>query len=301
MTWGAVAIGGATIVSSYMGGRQQERAQREANKQNVQISADQSAEGARQFDVSQAQRELEFDVSQTQRAGEVAEGARRFDISQAQRGLDIERSMESESERRSREDEINRQLQEKFDVLRGENIGAMSPYAEAGQGALVEQQALMGLGGQEAQDAAMARFSESPGQRFLRERQEKALLRNQSAIGGLGGGNVRTALQEQAFGRAQTQLGERMAQLSALSASGQQAASAGLQAGYGPGRVLTGETRGISTETPYGANVPSYQPVPTAAPSRPTPSTFSPQPVAESDGQRVARIGLVNYLKQNKA
>lgn len=101
----------------------------------------------------------------------------------------------------------------------------LAPFREAGLGALEQQQALLGLRGEEAGAQALARFQESPGQRFLRERQERALLRNQAAIGGLGGGNIRTALQEQAAGIAGTQLGQFQNQLAGLSGTGQTAAT----------------------------------------------------------------------------
>lgn len=78
----------------------------------------------------------------------------------------------------------------------------------------------LGLRGAEAEQAAISGFTESPGQAFLRDRQERALLRNEAAIGGLGGGNVRTALQEEAFGRAATQLGERKSRLANVASGG---------------------------------------------------------------------------------
>jgi hypothetical protein len=106
-----------------------------------------------------------------------------------------------------------------FDVTQ-ENL---APFREAGVAALGQQQALLGLSGQEAQQEALGAFAESPSQRFLRERQERSLLRNQSAIGGLGGGNVRTALQEQAAGIASTQLGDFQNRLAGLSGTGQTA------------------------------------------------------------------------------
>ena len=56
--------------------------------------------------------------------------------------------------------------------------------------------AFSGALGPEAQAAAFANFRESAGQKYFRERQEQALLRNAAAIGGIGGGRVRTALQE---------------------------------------------------------------------------------------------------------
>ena len=65
--------------------------------------------------------------------------------------------------------------------------------------------ALSGALGPEAQQQAQDAFIASPGQDWLRNQQESALLRNEAAIGGIGGGNVRSALQEQAFGRSATQ------------------------------------------------------------------------------------------------
>ena len=111
--------------------------------------------------------------------------------------------------------------------------------------AAFEQDRIRSLGGQQPQgpgpgpsagvqipeaisrEQALAAFAETPGQQFLRERQERSLLRSAGAIGGLGGGNIRTALQEQAFGRAATQLGEFQNRLAALT-GGAQTATAGL-------------------------------------------------------------------------
>lgn len=99
-----------------------------------------------------------------------------------------------------------------------------SPFREAGLRALQQQEALSGTLGPEAQQQAFAAFQESPGQRFLQQRQEQALLRNQAAIGGLGGGQVRTALQQQAMGFAQQDLANQLQRLSALSSQGYGAA-----------------------------------------------------------------------------
>jgi len=82
-----------------------------------------------------------------------------------------------------------------------------------------------------SREQALAAFAETPGQQFLRERQERSLLRSAGAIGGLGGGNIRTALQQQAFGRAATQLGEFQNRLAALSGAGQAATTGVAQLG----------------------------------------------------------------------
>lgn len=110
-----------------------------------------------------------------------------------------------------------------FDLTREDFAG----FRERGELAGEEQAAFLGLRGAEAEEAALGRFRESPGQIFLRERQERALLRNQAAIGGLGGGNVRTALQEQAFGIASQQLGERKDRLAGVARLGAGVAQTG--------------------------------------------------------------------------
>lgn len=101
----------------------------------------------------------------------------------------------------------------------------LAPFQEVGVEALGQQRALTGLGTPEEQQQAFAAFAETPGQKFLRDQQEKSLLRNAATIGGLGGGNIRTALQQQAFGRAQTDFSNQFNRLAALSGTGQTAAT----------------------------------------------------------------------------
>ena len=97
------------------------------------------------------------------------------------------------------------------------------PIRQAGLGALESQQALIGLSGEEAQQQAFDTLAESPGQKFIRERQQKALVRSSGAIGGLGGGNVRTALQEQAAGFAQQDIQNQFGRLGQIAGQGQAA------------------------------------------------------------------------------
>jgi hypothetical protein len=127
-------------------------------------------------------------------------------------------------------------------------LGAMRPYSEAGGQALQREAALSGALGPEAQQAAIAGFMESPGQKYLREQQEKALLRNQAAIGGLGGGNVRSALQEQAMGIASTRMQQDLENLRSLAGRGQQAAGAeaDIYGTAGAGMAGLAQTLGIS-------------------------------------------------------
>jgi hypothetical protein len=98
-----------------------------------------------------------------------------------------------------------------------------TPMRETGNRALDMEAAFSGALGPEAQAEAYQNFTESPGQKFMRERQEQALLRNATATGGLGGGNTKTALQEQAYGIAAQQMNKQIADLRSLRMGGQEA------------------------------------------------------------------------------
>ena len=106
-----------------------------------------------------------------------------------------------------------------FDITQGN----LKPFQEAGVGALGQQQALLGLSGQDAQNQAFAAFNESPGQKFMRDRAQRNLVRNSSAIGGLGGGNVRSALVEQGAGFAQQDFNNQFGRLGQIAGQGQNA------------------------------------------------------------------------------
>lgn len=108
-----------------------------------------------------------------------------------------------------------------FDITQGN----FQPFQEAGVGALGQQQALLGLSGTDAQQSAFDSFNQSPGQQFLRDRAQKNLVRNSSAIGGLGGGNVRSALVQQGVGFAQQDFNNQFGRLGQLAGQGQAAAT----------------------------------------------------------------------------
>lgn len=101
----------------------------------------------------------------------------------------------------------------------------LSPYTRAGAEATEQQRALLGLAGTTKYNEALSRFKESPGQKYLRDQQEKARLRNAAATGGLRAGRTQIALQEDAFGRAQTDYGNYYNRLSGLRDTGGQSAS----------------------------------------------------------------------------
>lgn len=220
MSWGAVAVAGTTAVLGAYGAYEDARAAEEAARLSGAAEEARIAEQRRQFDITRGDR-------LTARK----EDSARMDAMTASR--------------REREDEINKRLQERFGAFRDESAQGLSPYTEVGGQAAREQAALLGLGGPGAQEAAFGRFVESPGQEFFRKRQERALLRNQAAIGGLGGGNVRTALQDQAFQRAQTDYQNRLSRLGALADRGMRGTQTLTALGAGPSYVQTGTDLGV--------------------------------------------------------
>lgn len=70
----------------------------------------------------------------------------------------------------------------------------LTPYTQAGTGALAQQQALVGMGTPEAQQQAIAALQSSPQFQALQQQGENAILQNASATGKLRGGNVQAAL-----------------------------------------------------------------------------------------------------------
>ena len=116
-------------------------------------------------------------------------------------------------------DKATEEQRRQFDITQSN----LQPSLEAGNLARTEQLALLGLSGEEAGAEATANLGNLPGQQFLRDRAQKNLLRNSSAIGGLGGGNVRSALVEQGVGFAQQDLQNRFSRLGQVAGQGQAA------------------------------------------------------------------------------
>jgi len=121
--------------------------------------------------------------------------------------------------------------QARQDVNSGFNqaTGAINPFVRGGGDASEMQAALSGALGDQAQQIAFNTLNNSPGQRFAVEQGEQAIIRNQAALGGLGGGNVRRELNRQGIGMAQQNFQQNFNNLGQVAASGRQAA--GLQAG----------------------------------------------------------------------
>lgn len=107
----------------------------------------------------------------------------------------------------------------------------LAPYMQAGQGALGAQQALLGLGGADAQRAAIAQIEQGPQFQAMVQQGETAILQNASATGGLRGGNTQAALAQFRPQMLSQLINQQMAQLGGLSGMGQQSALGA--AGYG--------------------------------------------------------------------
>lgn len=120
----------------------------------------------------------------------------------------------------------------------------LAPYMQAGQGALGQQQALLGLAGPEAQAAAIAQLEQSPQFQAMLQQGESAILQNASATGGLRGGNTQAALAQFRPAMLSQLIQQQMAQLGGLSAMGQQgamgAAGFGQQSAANVGNLLGG-------------------------------------------------------------
>jgi hypothetical protein len=111
----------------------------------------------------------------------------------------------------------------------------LKPYVEAGTPALQAQQALLGLGGPEEQQEAIAGLESSPMFQALARQGEEAMLQQASATGGLRGGNIQAALAQFRPQMLAQAIEEQYGRLGGMTALGQQSAagvgSAGMQTG----------------------------------------------------------------------
>lgn len=122
-----------------------------------------------------------------------------------------------------------------FDELRR----LLEPYTQAGLPALKQQQALLGLEGPEAQQAAINAIQNQPGFQAMIQQGENAMLQNASATGGLRGGNLQGAMAQFRPQMLAQAIQDRYNMLGGMTALGQQSA-----AGVGTAGMQTG--RGIS-------------------------------------------------------
>jgi len=129
-------------------------------------------------------------------------------------------------------------------------LGGLAGFQEAGTAASEQQQALAGLLGPEAQQAAIAQLEQSPQFAAMLQQGEEAILQNASATGGLRGGNTQGALAQFRPALLSQLIEQQYARLGGLAGAGQSAAGniAGLgqasAAGVGAGALQTGQTIG---------------------------------------------------------
>lgn len=100
-------------------------------------------------------------------------------------------------------------------------ITGLQPYAAAGAPALEQQQALLGLRGPEAQQAAIAGIESGAGFQAQVRQGEEALLQRASATGGLRGGNIQAALAQFRPQMLQAEIEKQYGRLGGLTALGQ--------------------------------------------------------------------------------
>lgn len=123
-----------------------------------------------------------------------------------------------------------------FDAIQG----LLSPYVQAGTGALSGQQNLLGLNGNGAQQSAINGIQNSAQFQSLLQQGNDNILGNASATGGLRGGNVQAALGQYAPNLLAQQIQQQYANLGGLTSVGQNAAAGVGNAGMQTGNAVTG-------------------------------------------------------------
>lgn len=133
-----------------------------------------------------------------------------------------------------------------FDKL----VELMSPYVSAGTGALAQQQALLGLNGEQAQQQAIGAIERSPFFSAMAQQGENALLQQASATGGLRGGNIQGALAQFRPGLLNQMVQQQMANLGGLTQIGQASAAGqsaqGMQSAGAIGNLLAQQGAAIA-------------------------------------------------------
>ena len=133
-----------------------------------------------------------------------------------------------------------------FDKL----VELMSPYVSAGTSALAQQQALLGLGGEQAQQQAIGAIERSPFFASMAQQGENAMLQQASATGGLRGGNVQAALGQFRPQLLNQLVQQQMANLGGLTQIGQASAAGqstqGMQSAGAIGNLLAQQGAAIA-------------------------------------------------------
>jgi hypothetical protein len=141
----------------------------------------------------------------------------------------------------------------------------LAPYVSAGNQALAQQQALMGLSGPEAQAAALRGISEGEEFKSLTAQGENAMLQSASATGGLRGGDTQAALAQFRPQMLSSLISQQYGRLGGLTQIGQASAAgvgaAGMQAGSDISKLL--QSQGEAQAAATLASGKAYANVPT--------------------------------------
>lgn len=101
----------------------------------------------------------------------------------------------------------------------------LRPYTQAGEGAVLGQRNLIGLGGAEAQQQAIQSILQGPQMQALQQQGENSILQNASATGGLRGGNTQAALAQFRPQLLNSLINQQFQNLGSLTSVGQNAAA----------------------------------------------------------------------------
>tara|TARA_R110000744_G_scaffold352095_3_gene458146 strand:- start:10498 stop:11214 length:717 start_codon:yes stop_codon:yes gene_type:complete len=135
--------------------------------------------------------------------------------------------------------------QKQFDKLQS----VLSPYVQAGTSALSQQQAMLGLKGNDAQQASIDAIKNSAQFGSLVKTGEESILQNASATGGVRGGNTQGALAQYSPAILSQLMQSQYQNLGGLSSMGQASA-----AGVGNGAMNSGAIMANSITNAGNAN-----------------------------------------------
>lgn len=131
--------------------------------------------------------------------------------------------------------------QRQFDALQA----LLKPYVSAGLPALTAQQNLLGLNGNEAQQAAIDQIKNGSQFGELVKQGENSILQNASATGGLRGGNTQAALAQFSPQLLQSLIDKQFTNLGGLTSLGQNSAAMQGNAGMQTARTVSDQLNQI--------------------------------------------------------
>jgi curli biogenesis system outer membrane secretion channel CsgG len=115
----------------------------------------------------------------------------------------------------------------------------LAPYVEAGNTALTSQLALIGLGGEEAQQKAIQGIETSPMFKSLVRQGEESLLQSASATGGSRGGDIKGILAQYRPAMLKNEIESQFSKLGQISNLGQASAAQQVVAGGNTGTNIS--------------------------------------------------------------